>query len=170
MGKNLWFVARTHARREKWAAENVVRQGFDYYLPKMAEPVRINGRLELRSKFLFPSYIFVLTDGRWRFMLSTFGMLGVVMIGQGPATISENIIAELKKKENEDGLIILPKRPAYLEKFKSGQRVRVPSGPFSGYVGIYQGATDAERRHVLLEYMSRKIKVLIGDEVLEPVF
>jgi transcriptional antiterminator RfaH len=159
-------VARTQPHRELWAGENIVRQGADFYLPKYAEFVGHGSDRVCKPRYLFPSYIFVLTRNQWRFLLGTFGISGVVMVGDQPATISMKEIDRLKKREDANGLIVLPQRG---KRFKDTQAVHIGSGPFSGRYGIYYGSTKHERERVLMDFLGRKTKLLIGDELLEAV-
>ena len=161
-----WVVAKTKAQRESWAAENVARQGFDFYIPK-TEPTKKpkQRRRFLKPQCLFPRYIFVKTNGRWRFLLSTYGVMGVVMQGQQPAVMPSQAIIELKAREGTDGLIMLPKASEF--RFNNGDKVRVNSGMFSGYTGIYEHHKPDDRASILLEFLGRRTRVLIGEASLE---
>jgi transcriptional antiterminator RfaH len=156
-----WVVACTKAQRERWAAENVARQGFEYYLPVTEVSVP---RAKQKLQCLFPRYLFVRTDGRWRFLAGTYGVTSVVMQGQYPAVMPDKTIAQLKAREDSTGRILLPKLP---DPFKKGDRVRINEGAFSGYNGIYQATDSSHRVKVLLEYLGRQTPVLIGEEALE---
>lgn len=170
-----WFVVRTHHKREPWACENISRQGADYYLPLIIENTRTSRKkgpavVEARPRSLFPGYVFVKTEGQWRFLLGTFGVIGVIMQGADPAVVPEQIIADLRAREDANGIIQLPGRPEGLSsRFKVGDQVRVAEGPYSGYIGIYDGVKSKEREQVLLDFLGRKTRVLIGIEHLESV-
>lgn len=163
-----WVVARTQPRRERWAEKNIQRQGATPYTPRYAElgpSPTLRGRLVLRELPLFPSYIFVaLPDERWRFLLGTFGLMGLITSGDKPIFVPEAIIAELRSREVE-GVVHLPSLAP--KKFSNGEKVRLSHGPFEGRVGIYQEHTAAQREHVLLEVLGRPTPVLIGEELLE---
>ncbi len=165
--ESFWVVARTKALREQWAAENVVRQGFDFYIPKTKPPPKPQLRKRpLKSVCLFPRYLFVKTNGQWRFLLGTYGVTGVVMQGQNPAIMPAKIITELKAREGADGLIALPQIGQ--SRFKAGDKVRVGAGSiFSGFPGIYEHHDANSRVSVLLEFLGRKTRVLIGEDFLE---
>jgi transcriptional antiterminator RfaH len=155
-----WIVARTKPCREVWAAENIQRQGHEFYLPRIFVPAtHLCG--QARSECLFKSYIFVLTE-QWRFLLSTFGVSGVIMggNGSGPAILPQSEIDRMKLLEDGTGFVILPK-------FKPGQDLRVTDGPFKNEKAIYQGMGPKEREEVLINFLGRKTKVLIAKEFLE---
>lgn len=164
-----WIVARTRPGRENWAAENIQRQGSNFYLPRISEQVKVKvadkRKIAVeRTRCLFPNYIFVpIINDRWRFLLNTFGITGVVLMGQTPAQVPIAIINDLRSRE-VDGLVNLPARQS---RFKAGDRVRVNGGVFTGSVGIYDGTNAKDCLRVLLDFLGRKTSVLIGEEYLE---
>lgn len=163
-----WYVVRTQHLREPWACENLLRQGAEPYLPRIAEKVRRTGTPHLlRARCLFPTYVFVRTEaGQWRFLLGTWGVSSLVMCGDLPATLPDTEIAKLRARE-EDGLVKLPERPPLINRFKPNDRVRANNGAFSGFVGLYQGIAPHGRQKVLMDFLGRKTSVLIADEHLE---
>ena len=161
-----WVVAKTKSSRERWAAENVARQGFEYYLPVMAKETKPTPRSPLKSQCLFPGYLFVLTEGRWRFLLGTFGVLGVIMQGSSsPAAMPSAEIERLRAREDVNGLIKLPELKQ--SRFNHGDSVRINGGTFSGFTGIFQQDDAHARVRVLLDFLGRKTPVLVGEEFLE---
>ena len=160
-----WLVARTKPNRERWAAENVLRQGREPYLPMIGSVSKTKSGVTLAvARPLFASYLFVQTDDQWKFLLGTFGIVGVILVGDKPAVLSSTIIEQLRTRENASGLVVLPK-----SRFKIGQGVRVTGGAFVNLQGIYDGQADKERQQVLVDYLGRKTKVLIADDQLEAV-
>lgn len=162
-----WLVARTRFAQERWACENIRRQAAEPYLPMILEQRLTNHRIMLQERCLFPGYVFVKTNGQWRFLLNTFGLLGVILSGAKPAVVAEKEISALRARENSAGYVVLPARASPPSRFSPGQRVRVAGGALSGYSGIYAGAGAKARQRVLLEFLGRKTPVLIGGEFLE---
>lgn len=158
-----WVVARTKALRERWAAENVSRQGGTYYLPRLKP-----GKLAANKPppCLFPSYLFVQLrdDCQWQYLKGTFGVSGIVMQGSTPALLPDSEIDCIRRREDNEGLIRLPSAP---NKFRPGEQVRVTDGAFSGFRGIYQEDGAQDRVTILLDYLGAKRKVLIGEDYLE---
>lgn len=159
-----WLVAKTKPQRELWAAENAQRQGFNCYLPQTAPPERAP-KQKARAHFLFPRYLFVYTEGRWRCLLSTFGIAGLVMAGECPAVMPPREIERIKAREDEHGLVRLAQAPT--ARFKEGDAVRVREGTFSGFTGIYANHSSHDRVKVLIEYLGRTVPVLLGEDLLE---
>lgn len=166
-----WIVARTQHSREVWAAENIMRQKAEPYLPRVAERVQRGAFVELRSKYLFPSYIFVkYVAGQWRFLLGTYGINSVVMgTGNLPALVADAEVAKLRKCEDPAGLIHLPNWLPVSpdpERFREGDGVLITAGPYKGYKGLHSGQSAKDREKILLEYLGRKTSVLIDPEAL----
>ena len=157
-----WFVARTHYQRERWACENILRQLATPYTPKFAERIKVGAHYEVKPRLLFPSYVFVKTyDGRWRFLLGTYGVMSVLMTGNEPALVLDRDIKALREREDGDGLISLPALDKKPDKPRLGATVRLDGGMYSGYTGIYDGCDHKERERVLLDYLGRKTPVLL---------
>ena len=164
--ESFWVAVKTKAQREAWAAENIVRQGFKYYLPLVAPDKPVKGKLP-KPQCLFPRYMFVQTEGRWRCLLGTYGVLGLVMCGQKPSVVPDREIATLRSRENAEGLIMLSK-PGEEFRFNNGDKVKVNSGVFSGYSGIYD--RDPQNRvFVLLDFLGRYTPVPLDESALEAV-
>jgi transcriptional antiterminator RfaH len=160
-----WIVAKTQSGKERWAGENIERQGGRVYLPTFEEVVVKRGRKLTQVRCLFPRYLFVFTEnGQWRYLLGTFGVTGVILDGNGPAILPEGVIKKLKSRENNRGHVELPTRP---RRFVFGQTVTPSQGPLAYEKGIYQGTDDRQRARVLMDFMGRKTTILIGEELLE---
>lgn len=167
-----WLVVRTQHSREVWAAENIRRQEGEPYLPRVAERIKRGALIEVRSKYLFPSYIFVkYVAGRWRFLLGTYGVNSVIMgTGNNPAVVADTEVAKLRACEDVDGLIRLPEwlpgEGVGEGRFRAGEAVRVNGGLYKGYEGLYVGQSAKDREKILLEYLGRKTSVLIDTDQL----
>lgn len=64
-----WYVVQTQVNGEARAAQNLMRQGFEIYLPRYLKRRRHARKIDLTAKPLFPRYMFVAVDvatQRWR--------------------------------------------------------------------------------------------------------
>ena len=164
-GSAKWYVAQTHAHAEAKAALNLRRQGYAVFFPRYRKRRRHARRIEIVSAPLFPRYVFVLVDRakqRWRAIGSTFGVAHLVCHGDGPTVVPDKVIAELREREDSQGLVNLDS-----PMFTPGARVRVRSGAFGDSLGQFDGMTDRERVAVLLDLLGRKVRVVMGVEAIE---
>ncbi len=154
-----WLVARTQTNREVWAQENVIRQGYVCYLPRLMTRTGPRNAGLMLAKPLFPSYLFVLCN-RWRWLLGTFGVIGVIMRGETPDRLRDPIIQQLRMAEGSDGFVRLPP-------MRDSARVKIMRGPLAGREGLVQGMSDRERVRVLLDVMGRRTDVLVPRQYLD---
>ena len=152
-----WMAARTHGRREVYAAYNVRAQHYEAYVPIVLS--------QFGPEPLFPCYIFVRTDGPFRFLFSTYGMVGPVMQGPVPGRVPDSYVCGLKEMENSQGLINLP----MLNGFAMGDPVTIQDGPFAGRSGLYRGQTPDQRVSVLLTILGRSVKATVDTASLRRV-
>ncbi len=71
-----WYVVQTQVNGEAKAAQNLLRQGYEIYLPRYLKRRRHARKVDFVAKPLFPRYMFVTIDmatQRWRSIQSTFG-------------------------------------------------------------------------------------------------
>ena len=88
------------------------------------------------------------------------------MCGQKPAVMLPKEIDELRARENTEGLIVLADKEQF--RFNNGDKVRISSGVFSAYEGIYD--RDPQNRvSVLLNMLGRRQPVPIDEAYLEAV-
>ena len=159
-----WIVVRTHPNAESVATRHLQRQSFDYYQPLITERKKRQGKLRDCVTPLFPCYLFVQIVSRWVCLQSTHGIAAVLTMGAQPAKVSEQVIAELKSRENSEGVVVLPK-----QRFGNGDTVRIQKGIFEGQLALVENMPANERQKVLLSLLSseRRIKISIPESDLE---
>ena len=160
-----WYVVHTQMNAEMKAARNLLRQGFDIYLPKFLKRRSHARKVEKVAAPLFPRYLFVCVDitaQRWRSIQSTFGVSHFVSNGPGPTPVAGNVLRLLKAREDANGFIQLDQRP----KFVPGEKVRVLSGPFSDNLALFDGMGDRDRVAILLDLLGRKVRVSIDVDMI----
>ena len=156
--RTLWLVARTEFRKEQWAKQNIENQGYEPYLPQYQEIITKSGRVRITTKtrLMFPGYIFCKTDGPWSFLTGTRGVTQLLMQGQKPGSVPDDVIEALKRQEDQNGFIVLPEKVQTQARPAKGTRVRLRSGPFLSYIGIYDGQTSTDFERVLLNCFGRQ--------------
>ena len=162
-----WFVVYTHPHAEAKALANLHQQGYDGYLPWCRRWRRHARRREIVRRPLFPRYLFVTFDAmstRWRPILSTFGVAGLVREGDRPLAVPRGVIDEIRMGEQSGRFDDL----SPVAKLAAGALVRIKDGPFGDLVGKLQSLADGDRVNVLLQLLGREVVARIPAEKLEP--
>lgn len=160
-----WFVARTHAHAETKASLNLMRQGFQSYLPRYLKRRRHARKVETVVAPLFPRYLFVAVDiatQRWRSICSTIGVAQFVCNGSEPAAVPIGIVEALKRREDTAGFVKLDCRPH----FRTGDKICVLDGAFAECLGLIEGVSERERVTILLDLLGRKVRVELDEELI----
>lgn len=158
-----WYVVYTQATKEAFAAQNLVNQGFEPYLPRYRKQRRHARRVETVLAPLFPRYLFVRMDPtqqRWRSINGTFGVSHLLTDGNEPQAVPEKVIEIIRS--NEDGGIVVVQAPS----FKKGQNLLVTEGPLSDLKGIFECVDDQERVVMLLNLMGRAVRVRLPGQAV----
>lgn len=154
-----WYLIHTKIRQERIALENLERQGYHCFLPLIrAEKVR-RGKLELVQEALFPRYLFIRLDTgleaqSWAPIRSTLGVTRLVTFGQTPAKIDEDLVAELRARSASAEI--------ELRQFVPGDKVLVNEGAFAGLEAVYHMADGEGRVMVLLNILSKDVKMTVS--------
>ena len=160
-----WYVVQTQVNGEFRAAQNLMRQGYDVYLPRYLKRRRHARKLDFAAKPLFPRYLFVAIDmatQRWRSIQSTLGVARLVSNGDDPAMVPEGVVSALKAREDDKGFITMESKPA----FAPGDKVRVLAGAFMDNAALFNGMADHDRVSILLDMLGRKVRVLIDADLV----
>ena len=162
-----WYVVYTRPHAEEVAARNLVRQGFDTFLPRLSKRRRHARKLEIVQRPLFPRYLFVAVDlavDRWRAIHSTIGVAGLVCHGEAPSEVPRDVVATLLEQCDSNGVLLAEDR----QTFTRGDLVRILDGAFSNLTAVFERMTDSERVAVLLNLMGRTVRVMLHADALEP--
>jgi transcriptional antiterminator RfaH len=160
-----WYVVQTQVNGEAKAAQNLQRQGYDFYLPRYLKRRRHARKVDFTAKPLFPRYMFVAIDmatQRWRSIQSTFGVTRLVCNGDDPAVVPDGVVPALKAREDDKGFVKLDLRPT----FTPGDKVRVLAGAFMDNAGLFNGLADHDRVSILLDMLGRKVRVLLDADMV----
>jgi len=162
-----WFVVHTRANEEQRALGHLQRQGFTAYLPQCRRWRRHARRRELVRRPLFPRYLFVALDlesARWRPILSTVGVAGLVQHGERPTPVPEGVVEELRACEAAGEFDVTHSAA----RLRLGDVVRITSGPFADLIGKFSGMADRERVFVLLDLLGRHAKTAVPATAVAP--
>ncbi|MFZ1575259.1 MAG: transcriptional activator RfaH [Chromatiaceae bacterium] len=161
-----WYAVHTKARDERLAEENLQRQGFATFLPRIKGSKHRRGRWLEVVEPLFPGYLFTRLDLLLQDtspIRSTRGVLGLVRFGGDPAPVPPGLVEQLMAATaSEDGVV----RQEHL--FHPGDQVEIVTGPFAGLPASILAETGKERVELLLELLGRANKVVISRHQLTP--
>ncbi len=160
-----WYVVQTRVNREAEAAQNLLRQGYEIYLPRYLKRRRHARRVDLVAKPLFPRYIFVAIDlatQRWLSILSTQGVSRLVCNGEEPAAVPDGVLGVLRAREDARGFVSMEAKPG----FALGEKVRVLAGAFADSAGLFDGMGDHDRVAILLDMLGRKVRVHLDADLV----
>jgi transcriptional antiterminator RfaH len=160
-----WYVVQTQANGEARAAQNLLRQDFEIYLPRYLKRRRHARKVDFAAKPLFPRYLFVAIDmaaQRWRSIQSTQGVSRLVCNGEEPAAVPNGLLGTLKAREDDRGFVRMEAKPA----FSLGDKVRVLAGAFVDNAGLFDGMEDHDRVAILLDMLGRKVRVHLDADLV----
>jgi transcriptional antiterminator RfaH len=162
-----WYLVHTKPRQERSALENLQWQGYECYFPTMpAEKIRC-GKMGVVDQALFPRYLFIRlgqgpTAQGWAPIRSTKGVSRLVTFGAIPAKVDDALITLLRSQE-----ALVQAEPDRL--FRPGERVRITTAPFVDIEGIYQMTDPDQRVMVLIELMSKPVKIHLAPTAIRKV-
>ncbi|MGH8550041.1 MAG: transcription/translation regulatory transformer protein RfaH [Methylococcales bacterium] len=149
-----WYVVYTKPRQEAVAEENLERQSYDVYLPRIAQSRRHRGRWRRCIEPLFPRYLFVrlgIGCNHTSPIRYTTGVSNLVRFGDELGVVDDQIVESLRRRADGATGLHLPKDPV----FTKGDRVVMDAGPFAGVEAIFQAETGSERVVILLNLLGR---------------
>jgi transcriptional antiterminator RfaH len=156
-----WYVVHTQPHGEAKADLHLRRQGFMTYLPRYLRQRRHARRTDIVARPLFPNYLFVAFDlgrDRWRSIHSTFGVNRIVLAGEEPLPITDDVVDQIRGREGKDGFVVLG-LPAGLG---PGSKVRLIDGIFADARGVLDRIADDHRVSILLKLLGREVRVSVS--------
>ena len=163
---NSWFLAQLKPNCAQIADRNLKQQGFPTFLPMQEGTQNRKGRFVSTLRPMFPGYVFVSFDvagGLWRKIHSTYGITRLVSFGKEPAAVPLDIVSQLMLRCDTDGKLLPPKM------LKSGDQVRLTSGPFADFVVTIENIAPDRRVCVLMDIMGGQTRVAVGADQLRAV-
>jgi transcriptional antiterminator RfaH len=157
-----WLVVNTKPHRERIAIDNLLRQEFMVYCPMIRKRVSHARRMHDVLRPLFPGYLFVQMDPRWRPILSTVGVRTLVHFGERLSMVANEFIDSLKAREI-NGAIVRPSTP-----YTVGQQVRLVGGSFDGLVADIIEMHERDRLTVLMDLLNQKVKTKLSAAQIAP--
>jgi|688.fasta_scaffold511199_2 transcriptional antiterminator RfaH len=159
-----WYVVHTKVRQEQTACDNLVRQGYAVYLPRIKILKRIRGRQQALQEPLFPRYLFVQPRSAAHSIApvrSTLGVTTIVRFGQEPAVMRPRTLKSIREFEARRNAA----RDDDISPFKPNERVHVAAGPLAGMEGLISDVLQ-ERVIVLMQLLGQDTRVSLSHHQL----
>lgn len=173
----LWYVVRTSIKGEDKAMLNLLRAGYEVYLPRMRFEVK-NRRTNIYSvqeRPLLMRYLFIaqpryeadwytlrqckgvesiLGDGRGFYLPVPFALVEALYIDEIDMVYDDTRQARIHRKEEAR-----TKKATLEMKYAPGVKVRVTDGPFADFFALVEEVTSAGRIKALIELFGRSSAV-----------
>ena len=153
MNKSLnkkWFIAQIKPNSYHSATQNLERQGFETFLPKMEITQIQKNKFVVKNAYVFPGYMFVCFDMHsisWTKINSTYGVSKILTFNKKPSEISSDFILALKNRYE------INDNPTRKETLKQGDSIKFYAGPFADLIAKVESVEENNRIWVLLEAM-----------------
>jgi len=150
-----WYVFYTHPKAEKVVYRDLLKRGYDAFLPLRKEIHKWKNRqTKLVELPIFPNYIFVkaklyeLPDIKRLSKIVTY-----ITIGNRPSTISSKELDTIKKAS------VLEMNMTIENSFCEGESVKIVDGPLTGSEGIILNHKGKTRFGILLNDLKHTVLI-----------
>ena len=155
-----WYLVHTKPRQEACALQNLEQQGYDCYLPLLVSEKLIKGAVSKLTEPLFPRYLFIRLDTgdsakSWSPIRSTRGVSKLVSFGNQPAKVSDELVDLIRARETSGEI-------AEKRLFNPGESIQLVDRPFAGIEGIFQSIDGTQRVMILIELMSKPVRMAVS--------
>jgi len=143
-----WAVCQTHPQAERWAQQNLQRQGFQTFLPLMRVRVRDRATpsiVHTVQRPLFTSYLFVTVDAHWAPIANSRGVRRLLMTDGKPGIVARAAIEALRAAE-----ALAATQPPDRTSWAPGMPCSLAAGPFEGHPAV---VLKAEKEMALVSVM-----------------
>ena len=159
-----WYVIYTKAGSEGIAKSQLEQKNVPVFLPKISERHYCSEREEVRTKPLFPNYVFANMSfpNDYYKVIWAKGVKRIIGNGQEPVALDDSIVAFLMKQANEKGVI----QP--LPNLRIRDTVRMKNGPLEGLIGVVDGSLDRRGRiKVLMDFLKEGASIEVPCSLVE---
>jgi len=163
-----WYAVQTRPRQETVAEENLQRQQFEVYLPRLTVSRRRRGKWTEVVECLFPRYLFVHLDiaiESTAVVRSTRGVTNLVRFGDQLLHLEDAVIEQIKVREDPHCGLHLPGGGL----FQRGDRVRAVRGALTDIEGIFLADNGKDRVVILMHLLNRDTRVTLARHDIVPV-
>jgi len=165
LGSDRWYALYVRSRHEKTVENSLRVKGYSVFSPSYRTKRKRVDRIAEIEVALFPGYVFCQFDPNKRLpILMTPGVVGVVGRGNRPEPVDDTEIASIRT-------VAMAGRPVEPWPFlRSGQKIRLQTGPLMGAEGIFLRVKDEYHLVVSISLLQRAISVVIEKDAVAPLF
>ncbi|WP_419902598.1 transcription termination/antitermination protein NusG [Kiloniella sp.] len=159
-----WYVVNTQTNQENRAEINLIRQGYQVFLPFFMKSRKHARKIDVVKRALFPGYLFVKLDTEvdsWNSINNTYGVRRLISNGHRLPSLPDQFVASLKDTNTLQDHID--------PDLQLGAKVKFLSGPFTDVIGTLSQMVDKERITVLLNLLGREVKTTTSYLDVTPV-
>jgi len=153
-----WYLIHSKPMQEALALNKLQGQGFECYLPLISVKNLQSKLLVPVDEPLFPRYFFIRMDASqqgksWNSVRYTTGVSRLVSFGNVPAKVDDALVLTIQSHLQTLSLEQVHVAP--------GEQLRMNQGPFAGLEAVYQMGNGIARVMVLIEIISKQVRLSI---------
>ncbi len=161
-----WYVIQTKPANEHRVEAHLSGQEIAVFLPMLETFGYLHGKMVLKIKPMFPSYLFAKLDIQVAYyrVKWTRGVNKILGIGSEPIPVSEGVISTLRQRTGENNVVKLD------DGLEEGSMVQFTSGPFKDLVGVFdKQMSDGGRVRILLSLIGVDASVQVSRHQVKKV-
>jgi len=163
-----WFVVYCKSREENRACQHLKNQEVTSFFPKIKKSKVVRGKKTVIEEALFPSYLFVQIDqfdANFTSIRSTRGINDFVRFGGKIATVSEQLVEQLKKLCHVLNDFDVDTKSL----LKEGDKVEIIAGAFTGATAIFSCEDGLERSMLLLKILNQEKMISFSNKEIKNI-
>jgi len=160
-----WYVIRTEPRAEYLAANELERDGFEIFFPRLKTPEPRRAHYDTP---LFPGYMFIRCDPDdegWPSFRPAHRVSGWVRLGGEVPSVPDEVVTNLVQR-----LESVNSGTGFWRRYRAGEKVNVVSRSIQGLAEVVEEPKSPRARvTVLIEFMGRLVQAKIPWQNLRPL-
>ena len=164
MSEKIWFLLQFKPNSHRLAERNLMRQGFETFLPMQEVTRRKSTRFVNDLRPLFPGYMFVAFEPKsapWRKINATIGVSKLVSFDGQPKPVPFDLVSGLMQRCDTAGKLLPVKQLA------AGDQVELVTGPFANFIATVETIDIEQRIWVLMECMGQRTRMHVKADQLQ---
>ncbi len=161
--KRFWFPIHVRARHERTIRDELLKRGYEVYLPMVKRRRRWSDRYKIIEVPLFSGYLFIHMDRRLKYyVLDIPGVQGFITFHGEMAYVPDFQIEYIHRMlERPETFDVVNKV------IKAGHKVRIVSGPFIGMKGLVTELKNKSRFYVTIDHIQQSLCIEVSEYDLE---